>query len=294
MYGNGNGGLSRPGSKAGRLQRALLQLIDEHRDDDALPTSGRFLWYELVANGAVDKTKARGHPGVRRGVDQDVTDALTHLRMAGLVDWADITDDSRDVHGWIHPTKVDEVHGEVSEHVVRLDPWGRAAPLVLVESRSAAGVLASTAYTYGTQISGLGGQVHGHLVVNVVPLLDDVRLLTDATPLVLYVGDLDLSGGHIEGNVARVLDQHVPGAVVERVALTQAQAQEHDLVAITKRDRRYNDSRPHEAIELEALGQRTLTALLDAELAARLPGPMREAVVRETTTREVIEVRDIV
>jgi hypothetical protein len=40
--------LSAPGSKAGRLQRALLQLHAEHARDGMLPTSGRFLGYELV------------------------------------------------------------------------------------------------------------------------------------------------------------------------------------------------------------------------------------------------------
>ena len=65
--------LSAPGSKSGRLQRALLALFREHERSGGLPTSGRFLWYELVNRGIVDKTRARGHRGIRRGIDQDVS-----------------------------------------------------------------------------------------------------------------------------------------------------------------------------------------------------------------------------
>jgi hypothetical protein len=39
--------LSKPHTKAGRIQRACLELIREHEADGALPTSVRFLFYEL-------------------------------------------------------------------------------------------------------------------------------------------------------------------------------------------------------------------------------------------------------
>jgi hypothetical protein len=41
--------LSKPDSKAGRIQRSCLMLLAEHRRDGAIPTSGRFLFYELVS-----------------------------------------------------------------------------------------------------------------------------------------------------------------------------------------------------------------------------------------------------
>jgi hypothetical protein len=39
----------RPNSKIGKVRIALKDLLDGHRRDDALPTSVRFLFYELVA-----------------------------------------------------------------------------------------------------------------------------------------------------------------------------------------------------------------------------------------------------
>ena len=43
--------LSKEGTKAGRLQRACPDLLREHEEDGALPTSIRFLFYELLDRG---------------------------------------------------------------------------------------------------------------------------------------------------------------------------------------------------------------------------------------------------
>ena len=69
-------------SKAAQRREALLRLLEEHRRDGALPTSGRFLFYELVARGIISKT-----PTGKRRADQDMTEALTQLRENGDVPW---------------------------------------------------------------------------------------------------------------------------------------------------------------------------------------------------------------
>jgi hypothetical protein len=38
-------------SNIGMLRSVLLQLLEEHRADQMIPTSGRFLFYELVQRG---------------------------------------------------------------------------------------------------------------------------------------------------------------------------------------------------------------------------------------------------
>jgi hypothetical protein len=61
---------------------------------------------------------------------------------------------------------------------------------------------------------------------------------------VLYVGDLDLSGGQIEDNTRRVLVRETGRDLNwRRVALTAEQRDEHGLaaLAIVKHDRRYRD-----------------------------------------------------
>jgi hypothetical protein len=47
--------LSSPESKAGRLQRACLDLLRQHEREGTIPTNGRFLFYELEQQGVVPK-----------------------------------------------------------------------------------------------------------------------------------------------------------------------------------------------------------------------------------------------
>jgi hypothetical protein len=67
-------GLSPERTKRDRLQRAALDTLMEHEARDALPTSIRFLFYELEQKGIVSKTKA----GARRP-DQDLQEAVPDL-----------------------------------------------------------------------------------------------------------------------------------------------------------------------------------------------------------------------
>ena len=48
----------RPGTKAEALRREVHELLLRHQAAGELPTSNRFLFYELVQAGAVDKQDA--------------------------------------------------------------------------------------------------------------------------------------------------------------------------------------------------------------------------------------------
>jgi hypothetical protein len=246
-----------------------------------LPTSGRFLWYELVQQGVVDKTQARGHPGVRRGVDQDVSDALTHLRELGKIPWDDIADETRALYLYLgHGSVRDGVRARLDQ--VRLDPWRGAAPLILVESRSLAGVLTSTVLDYGAAIASTNGQARGFLETDVGPLAEGRRIL--------YLGDWDWQGHQIEANTRAVLTPYGP-ASWERLALTGQQVAEQNLPVINKVDRRYKPPRTYPAVETEALGQRVLVELLTARLEALLPEPLADVRAREARERAAVAER---
>ena len=65
-----------------------------------------------------------------------------------------------------------------------------------------------------------------------------------------YLGDLDLAGSHIEENTRRVLEREIGGELRwERIALTKQAGRAIRPAEIIKRDRRYKDGRPHEAVE---------------------------------------------
>jgi hypothetical protein len=109
---------------------------------------------------------------------------------------------------------------------------------------------------------------------------------------VIYLGDLDLSGGQIEGNTRRVLEREIGGGLAwKRLALTEPQVRAHNLPIIVKRDRRYKDGRPHQAVETEAISQRVLIDILrdrlDA-LDALLPEPLARVQERERRQRRQI------
>jgi hypothetical protein len=263
--------LSGPGSKAGQLQRACLAVLREHEADGALPTSGRFVYYELVQRGLVDKSRTRR---TGRSADQDVADALMRLRECGLVPWGWLVDETRTLTEWRSALTVAAFVAAECEQA-RIDPWDGLAPLILTESRSLAGVLRDLAYQYVVPIAATNGQVGGFLRTEIMPLIAAGRS-------VLYLGDLDHAGGQIETNTRRVL---VQANSWQRVALTPDQVVEHALPSVVKRDRRYDDGHEHEAWETEALGQSLIVTLLRDHLDALLPEPLADVLERERIER---------
>jgi hypothetical protein len=126
-------GLSAPHTKAGRLQRACLDLLREHEADGALPTSIRFLFYELVSRGVVPKAYSAERT---RTPSQDISEAVKHLRQVGVVPWDWIVDESRALHSQHYAPSVYEYVEDILP-VARMDLWnGQAPPLILCESRS--------------------------------------------------------------------------------------------------------------------------------------------------------------
>jgi hypothetical protein len=264
-------------SKIAILREALLKLLREHERDGALPTSGRFLYYELIARGIVSKEKE----GSRRP-DQIVTDALTDLRESGAILWDWIVDETRTLEDYSgSPSIKSAVLDYLPE--ARLDPWRGKPVLVLTESRSLAGVLRQIAWEYRVQIAATNGQVGGFLHTKIAPLLASA-----AVSRVLYLGDFDLAGNQIEANTRRVLEHKVGLLDWERIALTANQVEQYSLPVVVKHDRRYKDGRPHEAVETEALSQRLIIELLENRLIALLPEPLRRVQEREERQRRAL------
>jgi len=262
-------------SAIGALRDLLVSLLQEHERDGALPTSARFLFYELIQRGQLSKQST----GARRP-DQNLHDALTDIREDDRVPWDWIVDETRSLDDYTGYKSVrDGVHAQL-EHI-NIDPWRDRAPMILTESRSLAGVLRPIASDYRCRIASTNGQCGGFLRTDIAPMLA-------AGDVVLYFGDLDWSGGQIETNTQRVLEQVVGTLRWERVALTEQQVSDYSLPRITKRDRRYADGRPHEAVETEALRQTVLVGILRSRLDALIPEPLTRVLERERRQRSAI------
>jgi hypothetical protein len=275
----------RPNSREGKVRAALVELLHEHKRDGALPTSGRFLYYELIARGIVSKEKK----GKRRP-DQIVNDALTTLRESDVIPWDWVADETRSLEDFSGSPSIKQA---VLDYLpaARLDPWQRETILVLTESRSLAGVLRSIAARYRVQIASTNGQCGGFLHTEIAPMLDEAFLNTEKLPRVLYLGDFDLCGNQIESNTRKVLEQEIGVSFEknwERVALTARQVEQHNLRRFIKHDRRYKDERPHEAVETEALSQRLVIELLETKLVSLLPEPLERVHEREKRQQRAV------
>jgi len=279
--------LSAPESKAGRLQRACLDLLREHeRDEDGLPTNGRFVFYELEQRGVVPK-----HSEGKRQPRQDVTDALMHLRERGLIPWWWIEDTSRSLDEWQYAADVYE-YAAKSIKRARIDLWkGTPPPLLLFESRAAWGVSRNLCSRYLTPSAPCGGQCHGFLVNEIAPLLKGNNRR------VLYVGDYELRGpaDQIEAHTKRVLERHTEREFTaeswRKIALTEAQVRKSARLRkeeITKHDNRYKPPKAYRAVECEALGQKVLLDIIRRQLDALLPEPLERVRVREERQRKQV------
>jgi hypothetical protein len=188
--------LSPPESKIGALRAVLLALLEEHERDGALPTSARFLYYELVQRGQLSKERT----GARRP-DQNLHDALTDIREDGRIPWHWIVDETRSLDDY---TGYETIKQGVLAKLpyIDLDPWHGRAPMILTEARSVAGVQRPSVGDYRCRIAATNGQCGGFLRTEIAPMLRP-------GDRVLYFGDLDLSGNQIEDNTRRVLWRRV-------------------------------------------------------------------------------------
>jgi hypothetical protein len=277
-------GLSKEATKAGRLQRACLELLHEHEADGALPTSIRFLFYELLDRGVIEK--AYRYPDgteKKRTPSQDISDAVNVLREAGFIPWSWIVDETRTLDSWRYAGSVYQYVSDTLP-LARIDLWGgERPPLILCESRSLAGVLRPIARDYLCPISATNGQAGGFLHTEIAPLVKGERR-------VFYLGDLDLSGGHIEQNTYRVLAAY--GELEwQRVAITPEQVEGRGFPVKNKRDHRFKPPREFPAVETEALGQTRIIALLTEHLEDAAPEPLSEVLQREEQQRSEVRER---
>lgn len=278
--------LSKPDTLAGRMQRAVLKVLLEHARNDEIPTNGRFVFYELEQRGVVRKsTKGESRRGSKDDPrEQEVIDALTYLREHGFVPWSWIVDETRSLYDWPYAESFADYLDDAIDRA-RVNPWPGLPPLLLVESRSTAGVVRRIAGEYLAPIAATNGQVGGFLRTEVAPLLGDDRA-------VLYIGDWDHQGRQIETNTRGVLERLTDRELDwRRLALTEAQIERRDLGPVWKKDHRYKPALEHEAWECEALGQGQIQTLIRDALDALLPEPLGDVLEREEEERR--EVREM-
>jgi hypothetical protein len=267
------------------MRKKVLELLQEHQQEGTLPTNGRFLFYECVTRGDIPKKMPENRTRASDDTSYLVTNALVYLREQEIIPWGWIIDETRNLESYIDPS-------DLKQHLLdnldrRIDPWKGNPPLVLVESRSLVGALRDTCSHYGVRLASTNGQAGGFLHTDIIPLLK-----SDLEPHILYFGDWDFSGGKIEDNTRRVLEQDVGTLKWERLALTEKQVKQYKLTVIEKEDKRFNPPQFFDAVETEALSQRLIVKILKQKLDKLLPEPLAVVELRAEKQREVL--RDLI
>jgi hypothetical protein len=198
-------------TKKARIREAILARLAVHERDGTLPTTSRFIFYELEARGLATKPHPDDtRPNRRRNVgwppgSQDITDELTALRDESVIPWSWVADTERSAVVFTHAATVrDYVLERLTEATV--NPWGGPPPLILCEDKGRAKALTPMVSEYACPIAGLKGQSNGFLRTQVAQLLQG----DSESREVLYLGDLDRSGHDIEHNALRVLTDAAP------------------------------------------------------------------------------------
>jgi hypothetical protein len=268
----------KPTDESKRVREMLIILLEEHRREGTIPTSHRFLFYELVARSII--TKHREGKGRADALSNRI---LTELREEGVIPWEWIADETRslkDLSGW------DDVGRGwlVYLKIVKLNPWKpRRPPLILTESRSLAGALYNLAREYRVLLAATNGQCGGFLHTDIAPVLRPRQR-------VLYLGDYDLAGNDIEYNTYKVLEKIVGPLEWERIVLTGQQVQAYQLPVIDKTDGRFLfGAGDHGAVETEALSQRVITDIVRDALERHLPQPLADVQAQEEAQRRAFK-----
>src|SRR5262245_10598645 len=120
--------LSKPDTKAGKTQRVVFTHVHEREERGDIPSTGRFVFYELEQQGMARKPDPNDKRRNRRRSigwppgSQDVTDALLVLRDVGAVPWDWILDGERTL---FVPSYADSVVDWLAAQVrwARIDCW---------------------------------------------------------------------------------------------------------------------------------------------------------------------------
>jgi hypothetical protein len=259
-----------PDSPIGLWRRVAYDLLREHHRDGMLPTTIRFLYYELVQRSGMPPCRKNRAP------INDLTQAITDLRKQGDIPWTWIIDESRQVESFAGASDLKSWTKDVLEQA-RLDPWDGNIPMVITESRAVAGVLRATCERYAVRLAAVGGHCAGFLHNDIPPMLDST---------VLYFGDHNIAGGSIEDNTRDVLEQSVGPLAWERLAVTLEQVRKYRLPPKPKDDKRFGEDRGlHDSYECEALSQKRIIEILERRLDDLLPEPLEAVLEREAQQR---------
>jgi hypothetical protein len=210
-----------------------------------------------------------------KGETDRVSRALTKARERGLIPWAWIVDETRQVtrpHSWRDP----EGFMQAVKYSYRKDWWTDQPRRLLVVSEKATigGTLRPVLHEYGVGFLVL----HGFGSATAMNDLADLSL-SDPRPLtLLYVGDHDPSGRHMsDADIPGRLERYAGEAELVRLAVTPRQVTTYELPTFSaqtkSKDARYRwflGRHGETCCELDALDPNVLRQVVERAITARI------------------------
>lgn len=262
-----------------RMRGEWGSVIDQVRQiagEYDFPLTLRQVFYRLVATQVLVNTRSEYN---------QLSDKLARAREQGEIPWDSITDLTR---GPIAPSTWADL-GEFAETVqraFRLDVWERQPAYVEIwlEKQALSELFRRVCDPYAVRLMVGRGYSSASFLFDGAGHLE--RMAAAKPVRVCYFGDFDPSGLDIFRDLRERLARYGADVVCERVALTPAQIEEHELPpAMAKRsDTRtsaflacYGDV----AVELDALPPDLLRRMVEAEILETLDLPEFEATREE-------------
>jgi hypothetical protein len=275
--------------------KATLKLLVACREiiAETAPITVRGVCYRLFVAGLLDSMAVKN--------TQKISRLLVAAREQGLIPWAWIVDESRQME--TQPSWSDlEGYASAVEKSYRRDFWAHQPNRVIVISEKAtiAGILRPVLDEYGVPFF----PVHGFNSATKMHELADEIATDERHAVLLYIGDYDPSGLYMSeldlpGRLAAYGASNYDGDyTLSRIALTIADVLSGNLPAFNadskKKDPRYNwfvRNYGRRAWELDAMNPNDLRERVKAEIEKFVkPGDWKrhkqiEAAQRETTRR---------
>jgi hypothetical protein len=223
-----------PSKARGGLLNAVLEIIEELRAKDHLPTSSRHIHYKLLSKQVRTSNYANGYVyGTRPGSSDALSKLLTDARSEGIIDPDAINDETRPTQKMEHDGSVAQyvgekldglfgnyfsnVHADQPNHIELLIEKNTLFPLIFKH----------VAHKYRLPISSMRG--YGSF-----PVSRDIasRFETGGKDsiVIIYISDLDPEGSDMPAAVKKYLmsDFGVDATVV-RAAVTREQVERFNL-----------------------------------------------------------------
>lgn len=271
-----------------QLLNIVCQIIEKYDAQDIQLTL-RQLYYQLVAGSHIPNTQAWYGK-----LSRDITNA----RYNGIIDWDAIVDRVRIPNIPAEWSSIDSIL-KSAMYSYRLPRWNGQDYYVelFVEKDALASVIEPVTTEFHVPFCINRGYASATALHDAADRIKSYQIRNpEVTPVILYFGDHDPSGLDMVRDITdRVAEFNIDDLIVERVALTWVQIQEHNLPPnpakmTDTRAKEYIAKYGHESWELDALPAEVLRKLVKQAIYNYVDLEKMDVIItKENTDKEELQ-----